>query len=265
MLYCGNLPISITKCLRLGTRAWENVTDSGRDGMTCATGRRSTHTEAPSREMFVRASSFTHTGISRDSVLYRLSSPQSIYADCTCRPFSSAKPTSSPHLNFSDTPFQLSIAFTPCHSTVIFNQFWWRLERRPASVLADPHHRRKRRTAGRNPTVGRLGCVPRWRMRRTNGWLLPTMTWRTSVHPRQMLVLFVGTADALPTMATTSAHARPMSVNAPRTRTCQLHSGPRSAPAPLPNRFDAHSMHSKFGMGLPLSSGGAPLWWACIA
>jgi len=91
--------------------------------MTCATGQRSAQAEAPSREKFVRAYSFTDTEISCDSVLHPLSSPRSIHVDCTCRPFSSAEPTSSPHLTFSDTPFHLSIALSPCHPTLIFNQF----------------------------------------------------------------------------------------------------------------------------------------------
>jgi len=74
-----------------------------------------------------------------------------------------------------------------------------------------------------------------------------------------MLALFVGIANSSPTMTTISAHARPMSVNAPRARTCQLHAGPKFAPAPLPKRSDAHSMHSELGMDWPLSSCGAPL------
>jgi len=72
--------------------------------------------------MLVRASSFTHTGISCDFVLHPLSSPQSIHVDCSCRPFSRAELTSSPHPTFFDTPFHLSIALSPCHPTLIFNQ-----------------------------------------------------------------------------------------------------------------------------------------------
>jgi len=235
------------------------VTDSRHDGLTCAAGRRSSHAEAPSSEMYVRASSSTHTGISFDSVLPPLSSPQSIHVDCTWRPFFRAEPPSSPHRTFSDTSLHLSIALTPCHPTSIFNQFCRQLERRPASVLADPHLRRRRSTAGLDPTVGRLGPVPRRRMRSTNGGLQPTTTWRTSVPRRQMLVLCVGTADASATMATTLAHARRMSLNAPRARTFQRHSGLRSAPAQQQKRSDAHSMHSKLTMGWPLSYCGSPL------
>jgi len=94
---CGNLQISRTNCLRLGTRKWEYVTNSGHDGMTCAGGRKSAHAGAPSSEIYVRAFWFTHTGISCDSVLHPLSSLLSIQVDCNCRPISRAGQPSSPH------------------------------------------------------------------------------------------------------------------------------------------------------------------------